>query len=106
MLWYDSKLSISYIYITYQCVQLSQKFSFFAKIHFIFLFRYTNIMLFYLVLDKKFSNRFEININTEKTISAIRDFIKAKKVNTFKNIDANNLNLWKVMIPTRIKNNK
>ena len=72
----------------------------------IFLFRYTDIMLFCLVLGEKFSDRFEISTNTEKTVSAVQDFIKGKKENALKNIDANNLNLWKVAIPTKIKNNK
>ena len=43
-------------------------------------------MLFCLVLGEKFSDRFEISIDTEKTVSALQDFIKGKKENTLKNI--------------------
>ena len=72
----------------------------------IFLFRYTDIMLFCLVLGEKFSDRFEISTNTEKTVSAVQNSIRKMKKNALKNIDANNLNLWKVAIPTKIKSDK
>jgi hypothetical protein len=99
-------LSVSYIYNTSVC-SIFSKILFLRKDSFLFfLFRYTEIMLFCLVLGEKFSDRFEISINTEKTVSAVQDFIKGKKENTLKNIYANNLNLWKVAIPTKIENNK
>ena len=41
-------------------------------------------MLFCLVLGEKFSDRFEISTNTEKTVSAVQDFIKGKKENALK----------------------
>jgi len=63
-------------------------------------------MLFCLVIGEEFSDRFEITINTEKTVSAVQDYIKGKKENALKNIDANNLKLWKVAIPTKTENNK
>ena len=53
-------------------------------------------MMFCLVLGEKFSDRFAININTEKTVSAVQDFIKGKKENALRGVDANNLKLWKV----------
>ncbi|CAG8634333.1 6658_t:CDS:2 [Paraglomus brasilianum] len=41
----------------------------------------------------------DINYNSNKLISHLKDAIKAKNVQTFANIDAKDLKLWKVVIP-------
>jgi Crinkler effector protein N-terminal domain len=41
---------------------------------------------------------FPIEIGDDKTVGALREVIKAKKKNTFKDVDADNIVLWKVSI--------
>lgn len=66
----------------------------------------TEIMVFYLVLGDDLSCGFEVGIKKEKTISYLQKKIKKANEKAFTTIDACNLKLWKVEIPTRTKNNK
>ncbi|UZO21680.1 uncharacterized protein OCT59_014067 [Rhizophagus irregularis] len=59
--------------------------------------RYTDIMLGCFVVGE--DQAFIIEIDRTKTISQLRDTIKAYKENVFKTLDANQLRLWKVNIP-------
>ncbi|CAG8486380.1 23024_t:CDS:2 [Cetraspora pellucida] len=53
------------------------------------------IMLFCLVLGDVVENAFVIDIREDKTISHLKKLIKEKK-DTFQNVDANDLVLWKI----------
>jgi len=44
-------------------------------------------------------NAFAIDIDSNKLISHLKDAIKAKNAQTFANVDAKDLKLWKVVIP-------
>ncbi|CAG8792910.1 45284_t:CDS:2 [Gigaspora margarita] len=66
----------------------------------------TEIMVFCLVLGDDLSCGFEVGIKKEKTISYLQKKIKKANEKAFTTIDACNLKLWKVEIPTRTKNNK
>ena len=46
---------------------------------------------------------FTIETEKLKTISQLRDYIKAYKENVFKTVDANQITLWKVHIPVMKK---
>ncbi|KAF9310238.1 hypothetical protein BG003_008776, partial [Podila horticola] len=61
--------------------------------------------LFCLVDGEATSNAFPIEIMPTKTIGHLKDLIKVKKPNDFRDIDANNLTLWRVTIPIRAENN-
>jgi hypothetical protein len=71
-----------------------------------FLFSYNDITLFCLVLGEEFRGRFAININTKNSVSTVQELIKERKENALRGVDANNLKLWKVAIPTRNENEK
>ncbi|CAG8492044.1 11050_t:CDS:2 [Dentiscutata erythropus] len=53
-------------------------------------------MLFCLVLGDAVKNAFMIDINKDMTISHLKNLIKEKKKNTFQNVDADDLVLWKI----------
>ncbi|KAF8656989.1 hypothetical protein AX16_002300, partial [Volvariella volvacea WC 439] len=57
------------------------------------------ISLFCLIYGEPFARAFEIELGREKTISALKELIIAKKPNYFQSIDADQLDLWKVEIP-------
>ena len=58
-----------------------------------------SITLFCLVKGNTSVNAFEIDIEKDKSISHLKKVIKAEQPQTFANIDAKDLKLWKVTIP-------
>ena len=58
-----------------------------------------SIALFCLVKGNKIANAFEVDIEKDKSISKLKEAIKAKKQNDFAGVDADRLKLWKVTIP-------
>ena len=57
-----------------------------------------SITLLCLVKGNTTANAFEVDIEKDKSISKLKDAIKAKKQNDFAGIDADKLKLWKVEI--------
>ncbi|CAG8754688.1 12099_t:CDS:2, partial [Cetraspora pellucida] len=57
---------------------------------------YTKVMVFCLVLGDAVRNAFVVDIKEDQTISHLKELIKEKKKNGFRNIDANDIMLWKV----------
>ena len=57
------------------------------------------ITLFCLVHGESAANVFSIKIPQTDTVDDLKDLIKSKKQNKFRNIDADELILWKVNIP-------
>ena len=58
-----------------------------------------SITLFCLVKgNTTFANAFKVDIEKDKSISRLKDAIKAKKQNDFAGVDADKLKLWKVEI--------
>jgi hypothetical protein len=57
-----------------------------------------SITLFCLVKGNTTANAFEVDIEKDKSISKLKEAIKAKKQNDFAGIDADKLRLWKVPI--------
>ena len=53
---------------------------------------------FCLVSGELLSNTFSVKISSSESVSDLKKRIKAEKVNAFKNIDANDLTLWRVSI--------
>src|SRR6266496_3691534 len=58
-----------------------------------------SITLFCLVKGNTTANAFEVNIEKDKSISHLKKVIKAEQPQTFANVDAKDLKLWKVEIP-------
>jgi len=58
-----------------------------------------SITLFCLVKGNTTTNAFEVDIEKDKSISRLKDVIKAKKAPEFDNFPADKLKLWKVEIP-------
>jgi hypothetical protein len=60
-----------------------------------------NITLFCLVHgDNPSRNAFPVEIDKSKTIGQLKEIIKTKKANDFKDVDADKLILWRVSIST------
>jgi hypothetical protein len=59
----------------------------------------TIITLFCMVHGDPVQRAFEIDISNDKSVSCLKDEIKKKKENDFRDIDADKLTLWKVDIP-------
>ena len=57
-----------------------------------------SITLFCLVKGNTTANAFEVDIEKDKSISKLKEAIKAKKQNDFAGVDADKLRLWKVPI--------
>ncbi|RGB36025.1 hypothetical protein C1646_814325 [Rhizophagus diaphanus] len=57
-----------------------------------------SITLFCLVKGNTTASAFEVDIEKDKSISKLKEAIKAKKQNDFAGIDADKLRLWKVPI--------
>ncbi|KAF8639261.1 hypothetical protein AX16_010333 [Volvariella volvacea WC 439] len=57
------------------------------------------VSLFCLVYGEPFARAFEVEIRGEKSVSILKKLIITEKVNDFKGIDADHLDLWKVEIP-------
>ncbi|KAG0239337.1 hypothetical protein BG011_003942, partial [Mortierella polycephala] len=57
------------------------------------------LTLFCLVDGESTSNAFAVEIESTKTISGLKDLIKAKKTPKFDDIAANELTLWQATIP-------
>ncbi|CAG8573945.1 11231_t:CDS:2 [Dentiscutata heterogama] len=57
-----------------------------------------SITLFCLVKGNKSANAFSVKISRNEPISELKEAIKTKKPQTFANVDANNIKLWKVPI--------
>ncbi|CAG8629951.1 6373_t:CDS:1, partial [Dentiscutata heterogama] len=55
--------------------------------------------LFCLVKGNTTANAFEVDIEKGKSISKLKETIKAKNRQAFANVDAKDLKLWKVEIP-------
>ena len=58
-----------------------------------------SITLFCLVKGNTTANAFEVDIEKDKSISKLKEAIKAKKAPVFDNFPADELKLWKVTIP-------
>ena len=57
-----------------------------------------SITLFCLVKGSTIANAFEVDIEKDKSISKLKEAIKEKNAQTFANIDAKDIKLWKVTI--------
>ncbi|KAF0383804.1 crinkler family protein [Gigaspora margarita] len=57
-----------------------------------------SITLFCLVKGNKSANTFSVKISRDEPISELKEAIKTKKPQTFANVDANDIKLWKVPI--------
>ena len=57
-----------------------------------------SITLFCLVKGNTTANAFEVDIEKDKSISKLKEAIKAKNTQTFANVDAKDIKLWKVEI--------
>jgi hypothetical protein len=57
-----------------------------------------SITLFCLVKGNTTASAFEVDIEKDKSISKLKEAIKAKNPQTFANVDAKDLKLWKVPI--------
>src|SRR5271170_2109070 len=58
-----------------------------------------SITLFCLVKGNTTANAFEVDIEKDKSISHLKKVIKAEQPQTFANVDAKDIKLWKVTIP-------
>ena len=58
-----------------------------------------SITLFCLVKGNTTANAFEVDIEKDKSISKLKEAIKAKKQNDFAGVDTDKLRLWKKEIP-------
>jgi len=58
-----------------------------------------SITLFCLVKGNTTANAFEVDIEKDKSISKLKEAIKEKNAQTFANVDAKDIKLWKVTIP-------
>ena len=56
----------------------------------------TAIRLFCWVQGDEAKQRFPISVASTETVGELREMIKKKKENTFREVDADTLNLWKV----------
>ena len=54
------------------------------------------IRLSCLVFGDPIENAFTVKVDKDETISELKEIIKTKKQNTFTDIDANELSLWKI----------
>ena len=54
------------------------------------------IRLACLVVGEPIENAFTVKVDKDETISELKEIIKTKKQNTFNDIDANELSLWKI----------
>jgi hypothetical protein len=59
----------------------------------------TRLSLFCVVEGEPQSRKFSVKPKLTDTIDDLKDLIKTKKANDFKDIDASNLDLWRVSIP-------
>ena len=57
-----------------------------------------HLTLFCVVEGETSSNAFPVEIESSKTTGDLKDLIKAKKTNSFHDVDANELTLWSVSI--------
>src|SRR5688572_27644741 len=57
-----------------------------------------SITLFCLVKGNTTASTFEVDIEKDKSISKLKEAIKAKNPQTFANVDAKDIKLWKVPI--------
>ncbi|PKK63104.1 hypothetical protein RhiirC2_855241 [Rhizophagus irregularis] len=57
-----------------------------------------SVTLFCLVKGNTLANAFEVDIEKDKSVSKLKEAIKAKKQNDFAGVDADKLKLWKVEI--------
>ena len=57
-----------------------------------------SITLFCLVKGNTTANAFEVDIEKDKSISKLKEAIKTKNSQTFANVDAKDIKLWKVPI--------
>ncbi|KAG0324110.1 hypothetical protein BG004_003545 [Podila humilis] len=62
---------------------------------------YNPLSLFCLGDGEPLSNAFPVEIEPTKTIGELKDLIKLKKSNRFHDVDADELTLWRVMIPDK-----
>ena len=58
-----------------------------------------SITLLCLVKGNKTTNAFAVDIDSGKLVSHLKDVIKEKNTQTFANVDAKDIKLWKVKIP-------
>lgn len=54
------------------------------------------LTLFCIVDGKSVSNAFEVEVESAKSVSALKDLIKTKKTNELSDVDADQLTLWSV----------
>ncbi|KAG0342522.1 hypothetical protein BG000_003878 [Podila horticola] len=57
------------------------------------------LTLFCIVDGNSVSNAFEVEVESAKTVSALRKLIRAEKPNDFSDVDADQLTLWRASIP-------
>ncbi|KAF9317743.1 hypothetical protein BG006_003312 [Podila minutissima] len=57
------------------------------------------LTLFCLVDGEATCNAFSVEIDRSKTVDGLKKLIKAEKTNSFHDVDANELTLWKVSVP-------
>jgi hypothetical protein len=55
--------------------------------------------LFCYVRDDEFSRVFEVKMGRERSVAALKEAIKEKKSQAFRDVDADSLVLWKVSAP-------
>ena len=60
------------------------------------------LKIFCLVLPDPSRHLFSVSIDNDQTIDDLKDAIKLKKVNDFKDIDADKLILYKVLMPATV----
>ena len=58
-----------------------------------------SITLLCLIKGNTLANAFPVDINKDQLVGHLKEAIKAKNVQTFANVDAKDLKLWKVAIP-------
>jgi hypothetical protein len=58
-----------------------------------------SITLFCLVKGNTTANAFSVKISRDEPVSELKKVIKAENVQTFANVDAKDIKLWKVEIP-------
>ncbi|KAF7720436.1 hypothetical protein EC973_008781, partial [Apophysomyces ossiformis] len=63
-----------------------------------------DLKIFCLVEGEPMSSAFSVKVSSADTVHDLKDAIKAKKSNDFKDIDANQLTLWCVSIPITNEN--
>jgi len=64
-----------------------------------------SITLFCLVKGNTTANAFSVKISRDEPISELKEAIKEKNTQTFANVDAKDIKLWKVEIPDDLLSN-